>query len=383
MTFSSIRDFFVVFQQHPLDPKAHTHLNNVFSGDLPDPSRLYTDAVTQDVVKDDADLLAEIRRILTYEMIAPHATLTFDSTMDIEPKINLAALFIVNGNSQRRLNKASLTRVLEAAVIAGKDHVEIKISMAHIYFDASGGPLNYLDWSLLPTTTTAIATPPAPATAVDIARAVAASIPAPATAAELATAFATVYPTRPVGAGGPTPTTATSSGTSIVSSMYLFNYKSLPADVATRYLNKKVADGIITGSTVSTRYAAGNFYHEEGTDTIILADGSYFMVQTPNEKEFVKASISCEDDTHAGVRSWYENFVKACHDYGFYAHPLWCFRKDHGGDQGFSIRNDADDDLLMMISPNAFRSRSRVWHSRYTACWSRKTCFQGTATFRL
>lgn len=83
-----------------------------------------------------------------------------------------------------------------------------------------------------------------------------------------------------------------------------------------------------------------------GLDKIFLPDGTLFIVQDhPNEKALMKASVRCEDDTFAGIRSWYANFVQECHDYGFYVHPLWCFRKDHGGDHGFSVGNDPEDDL--------------------------------------
>jgi hypothetical protein len=344
MTFSSVTDIFVSFQAHPHDSNAHKHLNNVYTDTIANPERLYVDPNVCNVVKDNTDLLALVRQIITFEVIAPYATLTADAAADIKPIIDSAALFAVSGNTQRRLNKDSLTRVLDAAVTGGKHQIQILISLARVCFDNSSGSLNYLDWSCITTTATpSVAPPTAPATATDIALAVAASMPVPATATELAAAFATVFPAPAPGGGGIHPTT-TSSGASTVGSMYLFNFKALPADVRTRYQNK-IANGIISGSTVSTRYAGGNFYHEEGVDTLILADGSYFMIQDPNEKEFMRASVNCEDDTHAGIRSWYENFVKACHDYGFYAHPLWCFRRDHGGDRGFSIGLDPDDDL--------------------------------------
>ena len=34
-----------------------------------------------------------------------------------------------------------------------------------------------------------------------------------------------------------------------------------------------------------------------------------------------------------------------CHDHAHCAHPLWCFRKDHGGEWGFACGGDPDDDL--------------------------------------
>ena len=36
-------------------------------------------------------------------------------------------------------------------------------------------------------------------------------------------------------------------------------------------------------------------------------------------------------------------------DHGFYAHPLWSLRKDHGGDWEFTIENYANDDLPLRL----------------------------------
>lgn len=84
----------------------------------------------------------------------------------------------------------------------------------------------------------------------------------------------------------------------------------------------------------------------EIVDKVVLPDGTLFIFQAePNEKGLMKATIACEDDTHAGICAWYQNFVQACHDYGFYAHPLWCFRPDHGGNHGFTIGDGTNDDL--------------------------------------
>ena len=59
----------------------------------------------------------------------------------------------------------------------------------------------------------------------------------------------------------------------------------------------------------------------------------------------MKNKVICEDDTHAGIRTWYNMFVTGCHDHGFYVHPLWLFKPDHGGNKGFTVGDNAEDDL--------------------------------------
>ena len=36
-------------------------------------------------------------------------------------------------------------------------------------------------------------------------------------------------------------------------------------------------------------------------------------------------------------------------DHGYYAHPLYCFQKDHGGAWGFTAGDDPDDDLPLRL----------------------------------
>jgi hypothetical protein len=63
----------------------------------------------------------------------------------------------------------------------------------------------------------------------------------------------------------------------------------------------------------------------------------------------MRASLPCLDDSHAGVRAWYDKLARCAVDYGFYVHPLWCFRSDHGGERGFCYGNDQFDDLPAMM----------------------------------
>lgn len=203
-----------------------------------------------------------------------------------------------------------------------------------------------LDWRKISTTA-----PPPPPTAptitpADIAAAVGGAIPAPPppiTPTTLATALAGAFQTTTSISQAPSGTQTSSLGS--LSSLHVFNSKNLPRDVKHRYENK-INKGLVLGSDIRTLFSNCNRYYIEGINNFILADGTLFTaVPDPNEKAIMKATIYCDDDSHAGIRSWYQNFVQACHDYGYYAHPLWCFLANHGGDRGFSIGDDPDDDL--------------------------------------
>lgn len=83
---------------HPTDPKAHTHLNNIYSDILHGPERLFTDPIAQDAVLGDVDLLDTVRKIVAEELIAPNATDT-PSTSSITPLITNAAIFVQLGGT--------------------------------------------------------------------------------------------------------------------------------------------------------------------------------------------------------------------------------------------------------------------------------------------
>lgn len=353
-SFASVTDFVVKFQQHSRDSKAHLNLNNLYSDALPNHQRLYVDEEAQTKVKDDKTLLKLIRDIIVKELIAPHARETTNGATDIAPLIEEAALWLEFGNTQRRLNKPNLTKALEAAVTTNRNSIEIRIGISHIYFDLRSGPINYLDWSLLSTSAFMgqSGPPPPAATASEIASAVASVIPPPMTATQLsdalASSIAAAFQTLQSPSSAPPFPSSMPPNPSTANSMYLFNPNALPSDVRTRYENK-LKKGLILGNTIATPYSTGYMYHTEGMDKFFLSDGSLFLIQIPNEKGLMKATVYCEDDTHAGIRSWYSNFTQACHDYGYYTHPLWCFRQDHGGERGFTVGDDPTDDLPLRM----------------------------------
>ena len=348
-SFAAIKYFMIKFAPHPADPQASVHLNTLYQGDIPNDERLFVDSAAKTDVLNDSDLNKTVREIIINEMIGlTNASETKDIN-NIKNALQNAPLSVHFANQTHRLKKKTLVSAMEHALATNNDTVEIRVAINHLYFDTSAGPINYLDWSKILTTA-----PPKPTATPTTAQssttggispsvfgaAVASAIQA--SAPMLSSAFASAVPSTT----GPSPlaTTSASTSTSTAQSASLFNSKALPPDVLSRYENK-LNGGLISGAIVKSHYSGGFMYHLEGSDKLVLAGGMFFLIQTPNEKGLFKASVSCEDDSHSGLRSWYENFTKACHDYGYYVHPLWCFREDHGGDKGFTIGDDVDDDL--------------------------------------
>ena len=150
-SFSTVVDFQVKFLAHQADPEAHTHLNNLYGFPIPHPERLFVDPDAMTTVKEDVELLKDLRKILVEEMIAPFAVHTPDIN-HITPLIANAALFVINEASNlRRLGKGSLTQALQHAITNNRTQVEIRISMNHIVLDNSG-PTYFTAWQTFKTT---------------------------------------------------------------------------------------------------------------------------------------------------------------------------------------------------------------------------------------
>ncbi len=338
--FTDIKDVSITFGKHPVVKEAHTQLIQMYADSLPDHPRLYVDAVTQDTVKDTTDLMTELRRQVTHELIAPNTDHPGDPSR-ITPVVDIAAFFVQVGNSNRwkRITKESFTEALTWARDNGSTTVHVRMNTNSMYFRPDTA-ITYTNWGDISHTAWAgvrpPVVPPAP-TAVQIAAAVAGAIPPPITAADLANAVVRGVTAAGLG-GGPGTTTLASTST-----LYTFNSNGLPRDVRARYENWQ-NQGLMVGTVINTNYAAGHRYHDD-VDKIILADGTLFLNQELNEKDLLRNPVICEDCTHAGIRTWYKSFVSLLHDHGFYAHPFACFRANHGGHDGFTCGGDADDDL--------------------------------------
>lgn len=335
-------------------------LMEAYSGDLPGFDSLWTDAGPNGYKAplDDPDLLTELKRIIVHEHIAPLATETVDATSIAAVIDNLPIGINITGKA-KIFNKKNLLQALEEARSNGNPEIQIGIKTIGMYFDASQ-PISYLDWTKFSTDRTAFATPPGAAAPAAATSAAATSITATFDPVAVANLMATLGVGSTTGSGG--------SSTTIARSITLgtFNYNALPSDVKTRYENK-TANGIITGDEVATPYSAadsgGHRYHIDGADRLILADGTLFILgQAPNEKALIKAEIYCEDESNAGLRTWYENILgPTCRLYGVYIHPFWCFRKDAGTAHGFVCGDKVGDDCPLRMEASIDESSAILY----------------------
>lgn len=309
---------------------------------------MFVDLNSPDEILTDTELLPIIRRTICDKLIAPMAVQT-SGTSSIMPLLAAAPFFVNVKKIKHRLNKANLTTAIIDVINTRKSSVEIMIATSHFFVDETSGPVTYLNWEKFSTTAVTAPVPPQVLSAADIAVAVASAIPAPPTATDLANAFAAAYSTANTPTNIPNITTSGNISGNPVATQ-IFNTRNLPANVRTRLENRQKG-GLILGSTVRTPFSNGHFYHIEGFDKFILSDGTLFIkVENPNEKALFKAMVSCDDDTHAGIHSWYQKFTQACYDYGFYCHPIYCFRSDHGGKRGFTIGDDPSNDLPITMN---------------------------------
>ena len=137
-------------------------------------------------------------------------------------------------------------------------------------------------------------------------------------------------------------------------SLYTFNSAGLPADNG-QCFQAKMDHQLISKATLSTPFGNGLMYYLQGTHHMVLADSTVYValdVQL-NKKDVPKNPMTCKkDDSPSGVQQWYEVFVNHVMAHHVYAHPLWCYKKDHGGHWGFTAGNDPADDLPQhMASP--------------------------------
>jgi len=373
--FSSVTDFCVRFSDHPHFPEASAEMNSLYSTSLADPSAFFVDPTSWTDVLADNDLMNLIRHVIIHEVITPVAIGNTTLPNNIRVAVTSAPISVcvtstITSNRKqddRRLTSSNMVYFLRNALSTKVPSITFLVSISHLHFDLSTGPMDYRNWDRISTTPFASsARPAAPVgpsvggiTPADLQAAVAnlsanlsSGIAAAVTtgvnthATNLTAQFAALAgPSRP----------ATAPSTSTSSSLRIFNHNALPSDVKARYL-ARIDERPTLGVTVRTHYSTGFLYHLELPDKIILADGSIFFIQgDPNEKEFMRASLPCLDDSHAGVRAWYDKLARCAMDYGFYVHPLWCFRSDHGGERGFYYGNDQDDDLPSLMDVHILR----------------------------
>jgi len=77
----------------------------------------------------------------------------------------------------------------------------------------------------------------------------------------------------------------------------------------------------------------------------VLADSTNFFHIPIDEKIAMKNPAPCKKDTHAAIRRWYQTFQEILMQHGVYVHLLWLFKKNHGGEWGFTIGDGRDNDI--------------------------------------
>ena len=86
--FTTITDFTIVFDPHPVYPEIHEHLGRLYGGQIDDLDRFFTDNTRTDVrPHNEVDPL--IRQIIVDEMIVPRAIQTVNANNVVTPLIQM------------------------------------------------------------------------------------------------------------------------------------------------------------------------------------------------------------------------------------------------------------------------------------------------------
>ena len=336
-----------MFDKNNAYPDAHEQLIDIYSEEIDIKQLLVGDDIANGVVVDDP--VPTIKNVISSLMADLAVTTPGSDASDrravIRPKLELStvAMRVGDGLPIRRVTKLSLTNALSASKTESKT-LFIKIGINHLHFETDGQ--TYTDWSDSMINTSRFAAPaPAPSSG--------ASVPSIAT---LSAAFAAAMSTTPPAAAPPASAPAPASTFSGPSTSFTFNVSTLPPDVQTRYQNKQ--DGIpVTMSETASPFLSGYRYHYSPPDTFLIClDGTLFIDRgTYEEKNFIKVTLPLTDESHSGIRQWYETFLGHCMDHGIYAHPFYCYRRDVGK-WGFTCGTTTDDDL-----PNKFKLALTTW----------------------
>ena len=375
--YGSITRWILTFSPIAGHPTFHGHFQSNYGDDFPDLDIFFQDPSNWDVLIEETELLKRLRDTIIEQLIAPYAVHTpSDPVTYIKPIINRAHLAVKISTGVSRISRSKLEIALKEAKSTNLDYIKIYINLSHLVFDTSK-PISFYDWSVFsmdrdaPTGVT-----PAPTTpdSKDLAAAIAGAIPtADDMGKALADAFAAAGFTPGAGTttGGGTPAPAPRAPPMTI---WTFNPGTLPGDVQRRYNHKQ--DGHpICGNTL-VPYRGGHYYHLQDADKIVTVDGTLFFIEpAPSDKELLRNPIRCVNDTHIGRRQWYQSLTHHAMSHGFYVHPFFSFRRDHGGLWGFTAGNAADDDLplrmqvplermtitiyQLLMTPNMFPANSK------------------------
>jgi len=93
----------------------------------------------------------------------------------------------------------------------------------------------------------------------------------------------------------------------------------------------------------------------------VLGDGTIFFHVPIDEKMVMKNPAPCKKDTHAAIRRWYQTFQETLMQHGVYVHPPWLFRKNHGGEWGFTVGDGRDDDVPTPLRMTCQQSSTLIY----------------------
>ena len=349
--FDEVTGIPFVFARHPIYHDAHNHMNTIYSDAFTDMDDLFTATAPPSRTVFVADPVVIIKNKIRDDFIIPNAIDTTDPT-PIAPLWARCSFSISAGHRYptRRLTLANLREAMQHAIAYNLVHeLRVTIGIQALHFRPG---LNYLQWGTdIADSAAGFGPAPVPPTAVPPGAAAPAAAPAPGpappTSVDIATAVANAVTAaiRSV----PTPPIAVTTASSTRLRM-LFNPASLPADVRARWQHKE--DRRILTQVIHTPFNCPldpchnmHYWIDTAMEKTVLGDGTIFFHIPIDEKMVMKNPVPCKKDTHAAIRRWYCTFQETLMQYGVYVHPLWLFRKNHGGEWGFTIGDGRDDDI--------------------------------------
>jgi len=349
--FEDVTSIPFIFARHPIYAEAHVHMNNIYSDAFMDMEDLF--AVTSPPTRTTfvVNPVVIIKNKIRDDFIVPNAIDTPDAT-PITPLWARCSFSISAGHrySNRHLTLATPREAMQHAIAYNLIHeLKITIGIQALHFRPG---LNYLQWGTDITDSTAgfgpapiPVAPPAPPAAPAAAPAAAAP-----SSTDIATAVATAVAAAISSAPPPTINATTPVTPSTTRLRMLVNPSSLPADVRTRYQYKQ--DRKIPTNVIYTAFDCPldpchnlHYWIDAGLKKTTCVDGTIFFHIPIDKKMVMKNPVPCRKDTHASIRRWYQTFQETLMQYGVYVHPLWLFRKNHGGEWGFTVGDGPNDDL--------------------------------------
>jgi len=368
--FEDITGIPFVFSRHPICHDAHTHMNAIYLDAFMDMNDLFVVTAPSSRTTLVADPVVIIKTKIRDDFIVPNAVDTPDPA-PIAPLWARCSFSISAGHryTNRRLTLATLREAMQHAIAYNSVHeLKITIGIQALHFRPG---LNYLQWGTdIADSAAGFGPAPGPPPAVPPGPTAPAPAPAPGpappTSVDIATAVANAVtaairsvPTPPITATAAAPASSTRL-------RMLFNPASLPAEARARWQHKE--DRRILTQTIHTLYnCLGDLCHnmhywiDAAMEKTVLGDGTIFFHMPIDEKMVMKNPVPCKKDTHAAIRRWYQTFQETLIQHGVYVHPLWLFRKNHGGEWGFTIGDGPDNDIPTPLRMTCQQSSTLIY----------------------